>query len=103
MSDLDDVEVYWEIDQLNVDAVSIPGIGSPFSISTFNDFEMDSMAGNPILNDKEPDKVNSFLPVPTIQPPRKEPQPLYWWEVNHSEYEVKVFLIVVREICLSNL
>ena len=53
VSDPNDVELYWEKDQLRVDAVFRPGIGIPFSRSTFKDFETDSSAGNPILIDKE--------------------------------------------------
>ena len=30
VSDLDDVELYWQNDQLDVDIVLIPGIGNPF-------------------------------------------------------------------------
>ena len=37
VSDLDDVEFYLETDQLDVDAVFRPGIGTVFSPSTFND------------------------------------------------------------------
>ena len=40
VSDLDDVELYWENDQLNVDAVFRPGIETPFCPSTFNIFEI---------------------------------------------------------------
>ena len=50
--DLDDVEYYWENDHLDVDAVVRPGIGSPFSSSTFNDFKIGSMAENRILIDE---------------------------------------------------
>ena len=53
VSDPDDVEFYWGNDQLDVDALYRPGIGTSFSPSTFNDFEMGSVAGNPNLIDEE--------------------------------------------------
>ena len=46
-SDLDDVEFYWEKDQLDVDAVSRPGIDTPFSPTTFDDLEMGGSAETP--------------------------------------------------------
>ena len=46
-SDLDDVDCYWENDQLNVVTVFRPGMGAPF----FNDFEMGLLAENRILID----------------------------------------------------
>ena len=59
MSDIEDVEFYWQNDQLYVDVVFRPGIDTPFSPSTFSDFEMGSRAENPIMIDKEQDKENS--------------------------------------------
>ena len=55
-ADLDDVEVYWERDQLGVDAVFRPGIDSPYSLTAFDDLEMGGSAENPILLDEEEDK-----------------------------------------------
>ena len=46
-------------DQLDIDAVFRPGIDTPLSLSTFNEFKMGSMAENPILIDEEQDKENS--------------------------------------------
>ena len=63
-ADLYDVEVYWENDQLDVDAVFKAGIDTPFSPTSFDDLEMGSSAENPILLDEEEDKENS-PPVPT--------------------------------------
>ena len=63
MSDLEDVEFYRENDQLV--SVFRPGIHTPFFPSDFNDFEMDSMADNPILSDEEQDKENSRPPYTT--------------------------------------
>ena len=40
LSDLDDVKVYCEDDQLDVDAVFRPGIDTSFSLSTLNIFDI---------------------------------------------------------------
>ena len=61
----DKVDLYGENDQLDVDSWFRPGIDIPFSPLTFNDYEMSSMAENPILNDEEQDKENSPPPVLT--------------------------------------
>ena len=58
-ADLDDVEFYWENDQLDVDVVFAQGIDTPFSPTAFDDLEMRGSAGNPILLDEEEDKENS--------------------------------------------
>ena len=67
VSDVDDVEFYWESDQLDVDADAVfrPGNDASVSLSTFNDFEMGSMPENPILIDEEQDKENSPPHHPT--------------------------------------
>ena len=59
VSDLQDIEFHCEDRDLNMDALFRPGIDPPFSPLTFNDFEMGSMAENPILIDEELDKENS--------------------------------------------
>ena len=66
MSDLEYIEIHWEDPDLNMDAVFRPDIDIPFSPSTFNNFEMGSMAENPILIDEEQDKKNSS-PLLTTQ------------------------------------
>ena len=58
-ADLVDVELYWENDQQDVDAVFRPGIDTPFSPTAFDDLEMRGSAENPILFDEEEDKENS--------------------------------------------
>ena len=56
VSDLDVFEFYWENDQLAVDTVFRPGIYTTFSLSTFNDLEMGSLAETLILVDEEEEK-----------------------------------------------
>ena len=52
-ADLDDVEFYWENDQLDIDAVFRAGIHTPFSATAFDDLEMGGgSAENPILLDE---------------------------------------------------
>ena len=69
-ADLDDVEFYWENDQLGIDAVFRPGIDAPFPPTLFDDLEMRSSAENPFLLDKEDDN-NS--PPPTTTPLSERP------------------------------
>ena len=59
VSDLDDIEFFWENDQLDVDAVFRPGIDTAFSTTAFDDLEMGGSAENPILLHKEEDKDKS--------------------------------------------
>ena len=73
VSDLRDVEFWWEIDQLDVDAVFRPSIETPFFPSTFDEFEMGSMAGYPTLPDKEQDKENSPPPTHPTNPVCERP------------------------------
>ena len=46
---MDDVEIYWENDQLDVDGVFRRGIDTPFSPTAFDDSEMGASVENPIL------------------------------------------------------
>ena len=71
--DLDDVDFYLEKDELHVNAVFIPGTDTTFSPSTFNNFEMVSMAENPILIDEEQDKENSTPPPHATTPVSERP------------------------------
>ena len=64
-ADLDDVEIYWENDQLDVDAVFRPGVDTPFSPTAFDELEIGGSAENPILLDEEEDKENSRPPATT--------------------------------------
>ena len=64
VSDVEDIEFNWESSQLDMDAVSRPGIDTTFSPTTFDDFLMgDGSVENPIVLDEEEDKKNA--PPPT--------------------------------------
>ena len=52
VSDLNDNEFYWKKDQLNVDAVSRPGIDASFSPKLFDDLKIAGSAEKSILLDK---------------------------------------------------
>ena len=73
ISDLDDVEFYWENDQLV--SVFRPGIDTPFSPSFFNDFEMGSMGEKAIVINEEQDKENYSEPRPTTPVSERPTQP----------------------------
>ena len=65
-ADPDDVEFYWENDQLDVDDVSRPGIDTPFSPTAFDVLELGGgSAENTILLDEEEDGENSLPPPKT--------------------------------------
>ena len=72
-ADLDDVDFYWENDQLQFDAVFKPGIDAPSSQTAFDDLEMGGSAENPILLDEDEDKENS--PPTTTTPVSERPTP----------------------------
>ena len=64
VSDIEDIEFNWENSQLDLDAVFRPGIDTPFSPTTFDDFLIgDGSVENPIVLDEEEDKENA--PPPT--------------------------------------
>ena len=62
---LDNVEIYWENDRLDEDAVFRPDIDTPFSPTVFDDLEMGVPAENPIPLDEREDKENSRPPLIT--------------------------------------
>ena len=73
-ADLDDVDFYFEKDQLDVNAVFRPGIDTPFSPTAFDDLEMGSLsAENPILLDEEEEKQNSPPSTPVPERPTRPP------------------------------
>ena len=65
VSDLGDIEFNCEKSQLDMDAVFRPGIDTPFSPTTFDDFSMEGSVENPIVLDEEQDKEN----VPPLTTP----------------------------------
>ena len=71
VSDLEDIEFNWENSQLEIDAVFIPGMDTPFSPTTFDDLSMEGSVKNPIVLDKEEDKEN--VPPPPSTPESVRP------------------------------
>ena len=59
VSDMEDIVFEQEDSDLNSDAVFRPGLETPCSTSTFNDFDIGPMVENPILIAKEQGKENS--------------------------------------------
>ena len=73
LSDLEHIEFSWEDPAVDVESVYRPGINTPFSPSTFDDFQMEgSTAANPIIFDDEEDKENS-APTTTTTPESERP------------------------------
>ena len=73
VSDPDDVDFYWKNDQLDVDAVSRPGIDTTFSQTAFDELEMGCSAEKPILLDEGEDKENSAPTTPVSERPSLPP------------------------------
>ena len=74
-SDLEAIEFHWENPDLKVDALFRPGLDTPFPPSIFIDFEMSSLAENPILIEEKQDKEN--IPrLPTTPVSERSTQPL---------------------------
>ena len=59
MSDLKDIDFYWESPNLSLNAVFRPGIDTPVAPLNFSDFEIVSIPENPILIDEKQDKENT--------------------------------------------
>ena len=76
VSELQDNEFNWEHPNLKMDAVSKPGIDIIFSLSSFNELEMGSVAANFFLPDDEEDKENSLRPSTTPVSERSSRPPL---------------------------
>ena len=75
VSDLEDIEFNWENSQLDMDAVFRPGIHTPFSPNTFDDFSMEGSVENPIVMDEEEDKENGPAPTTTLESVRPTEPP----------------------------
>ena len=71
VSDLDEVDFYWENAPLDVDAVFRPGNITLFSPTTWDDLEMGGSAENPILLDEEEDKENPSPTTPVCERPTR--------------------------------
>ena len=74
LSDLEDIEFSWEDPAVDVDSVYRPGIDTTFSLSIFDDFQMEgSTAANPIIVDDEEDNKNSAPTTRTTTPESERP------------------------------
>ena len=75
VSDLEDIEINWEISQLDMDAVFRPGIDTPFYPTTLDDLLMgDGSVENPIKLDDEQDKENAAPSTPESVRPTEPPR-----------------------------
>ena len=75
VSDLDDIEVSWENDHLDLEAVFRPGIDTPYSPTTFDDLSMEgSSVENPIVMDEEEDKESAAPSTPVSERLTKPPR-----------------------------
>ena len=63
LSDLVNIAFVWKNPQIELDAVSRPGMSTPFSPTAFNDFEKGERGSlkNPIAVDEEEDKEKTVL------------------------------------------
>ena len=59
VSALENIEFHWKYLDLNKDTTIRPDTNTPFSPSTFNDFEIGSLAEKPIPNEEGEDKKKS--------------------------------------------
>ena len=73
VSGLEDVDFYWENDQLDVNAIFRPGIDTSFSPTIIDGLEIGGLAENPILLDKEEGKENSPPNTPVSEKPTRSP------------------------------
>ena len=97
VSDLEDIEINWENSQMDMDAVFRPGIDTPFSPNTFDDFSIEGSVENPIGLDEEDDKENAPPPsTPESQTHRTSQvaEKSRFWSTNE-----KMYPIMLLEIC----
>ena len=74
--DLEDIEINWENDQLDLDAVYRPGKDTPYSPTTVDDSSMEgSSVENPIVLDEEEDKENAAPSTPVSERSTEPPIP----------------------------
>ena len=74
VSDLEDIEFSWENDQLVLDVVFRPRIGTPFSPTTFDDLSLEGSVENPIVLDEVEDKENASPTTPESVRPTEPPR-----------------------------
>ena len=73
MSDLDEVEFYWENYQLDEEVVFRLGIDTPFSARASDDLEMGGSAETPILLEKEVERENFPVGILVFKRPTRPP------------------------------
>ena len=75
VSELEDIEFNWENDKLDLDAVFRPGIDTPYSPNTFDDFSMEGLSvENSIVLDEDEDKENAAPSTPVSERPTEPPR-----------------------------
>ena len=76
ISELEDLEFFWENPQVELDAVFRPGIDTLFSPTAFNDLGMGERGSfeNPSVLDEEEDKENSSPTTPVSERPTEPPR-----------------------------
>ena len=73
LSDLDDINFFWENPQSEVDAVFGPVIDSTFTLTAFDGLEIGGSVENPVLLDNENDRDDSPLTTPVSKRPNGPP------------------------------
>ena len=97
VSDLDDVEFYWENDQLDVDAVFRAGLDKISSFQLLTSLRWVQWLKTRFWLTKGRTMRTLFE---QLQSPRDKHNPFCWWEVGHSEQELRIFPTMFKEICL---
>ena len=99
-ADLDDVDFFWEIDQLNVDAFLDWALILPFHQQRLTTCRWEVQQKTPFCSTKWKTRKTILLPQ-QHQSLRDHHDPLHCWEVVHLEQEMKMFLIMLIEICFN--
>ena len=98
-ADLDDVEFYWENDQLDVDVVLDWEEILPFHQQRLTTWRWEVQQKTPFCSTKR--KTKRTLLQQQHQSLRDQHEPLHCQEVVHLEQEQKKFLIMFIEICFT--